>query len=259
MPAGQPPVQNLLVLTKITAILDAFTLADPELPLSEIRTRTGLPQSTAQRLVANLVEQGFLDRTRGGYRIGVRMLHWAAPAMQGLEAVDIIRPVLDEMRDTLGETAAVFRESQGHRVCIALAETRQVLRRAIRVGQILPLHAGSAGRVILAWTPDRLAEILQRDLESFTDETIVERDQLAAVVKETAVQGYAVTTGERQTGASGLSAPIFTAQGELFGALTVMGPTSRMPEETCREWAPYVLERAEQLTRTLGGRHPDER
>ncbi|MGI6877787.1 IclR family transcriptional regulator [Microbacterium sp. gxy059] len=258
MSEAQPSGQNLLVLTKITGILNAFTQARPELTLAEIRQSTGLPQSTAQRLVANLVDQGFLDRTRDGYRIGVRMLHWAAPAMQGLEAVDIVRPVLEEMRDRLGETVAVFRESQGYRVCVALAETREMVRRAMRVGQILPLHAGSAGRVILAWTPGLLDRILAAGLEPLTPDTIVDRAELERVVRETLVAGIAITAGERQTGAIGLSAPVFGPQGELFGALTVMGPSSRIPEETGREWAPYVLERAEHLTRTLGGRHPDE-
>src|SRR5690606_16501239 len=63
---------NLLVLGKITSILDSFTLARPSLTLAEIRESTGLPASTVQRLVANLVSVGLLDRDAQGYRIGVR-------------------------------------------------------------------------------------------------------------------------------------------------------------------------------------------
>lgn len=42
----------LPVLGKNNAILDAFTLTDPTLTLADQRGRTGLPASTAQRLVA---------------------------------------------------------------------------------------------------------------------------------------------------------------------------------------------------------------
>lgn len=259
MTSPQPRGQHLLVLTKITAILDAFGLAEPELTLAQIRERTGLPSSTAQRLVANLVDHGFLDRTAAGYRVGVRMSYWAAPAMQGIDAVDIMRPVLAEMRDEIGETVGVFRESQGYRVCVALAETRQIVRRAMRVGQVMPLHAGSAGRVLLAYTPGLMAEALERGLEPLTSDTITDPDELVRVVRETVDQGYAMSTGERQSGSSGLSAPIFNAQGDLFGALTIMGPTSRMPRNALEGWVPYLLEHAERLTRTMGGRHPDER
>lgn len=250
--------QGLLVLGKISAILDAFTLRQPELSLTEIRQRTGLPVSTAQRLVANLVDQGFLDRSENGYRVGLRMSHWAAPALQGTEPVDIVKPVLESTRDELDETVAFYRESAQQRVCIALAETRQILRRAMRVGQILPVHAGSAGRVILAWTPGLLERITDAELSPLTAETITDIDALRTVVSETQEAGYAITVGERQSGSSGLSAPVFNPQADLFGVLTIMGPSSRMPRERCEELVPYLLEQAEHLTRTLGGRHPDE-
>lgn len=69
---------NLLVLAKIRDILDAFTLTRPEMTLTEIRDATGFPSSTVQRLVTNMVAQGFLDRNGDRIRIGMRMAFWAA-------------------------------------------------------------------------------------------------------------------------------------------------------------------------------------
>ena len=43
--------QPLLVLSKITEILDAFSLSRPSMTLGEIHQATGLPTSTVQRLV----------------------------------------------------------------------------------------------------------------------------------------------------------------------------------------------------------------
>ena len=77
--------QNLLVLTKITAILDAFSLSHPELTLTEIREATGLPTSTVHRLVASLVDAGFLDRAVDRIRMGTRMSYWAACAVEGMD------------------------------------------------------------------------------------------------------------------------------------------------------------------------------
>jgi hypothetical protein len=65
--------QPLLVLGKITEILDAFTLAHPDMTLGEIQQATGLPTSTVQRLVSNMVAQGLLDRKGDRIRVGVRM------------------------------------------------------------------------------------------------------------------------------------------------------------------------------------------
>jgi DNA-binding IclR family transcriptional regulator len=248
----------LLVLRKITAILDAFSLARPELSLADIRAVTGVPHSTVQRLVANMVQEGILDRHGDKFRVGVRMAHWAAPATQGLDFLELLTPVLRRLRDELGETACIFRESQGKRVCIALAETRRMLRRVVQVGEIMPLHVGAAGRVLMAWTPDVAEQIYQSGLHSLTDQTITDAASLEAAVAKTRADGFAITTGERVSGASGISAPIFGPQGELYGALTVMGPAMRMPYDVCASWVEPVLAAAEEATRVIGGVVPPE-
>ena len=70
MTENSPKQQPLLVLGKITEILDAFSFDRPAMTLGEIQQSTGLPTSTVQRLVTNLVQQGFLDRGGDRIRIG---------------------------------------------------------------------------------------------------------------------------------------------------------------------------------------------
>jgi hypothetical protein len=84
----------LVVLSKIRGILDAFALTRPALSLSELRSATGFPTSTVQRLVANLVAEGFLDRDGDRYRIGATMAYWAAPAIQGIDRLRAVTPAL---------------------------------------------------------------------------------------------------------------------------------------------------------------------
>ncbi|CAH0250582.1 Transcriptional repressor IclR [Arthrobacter sp. Bi83] len=258
MSPNESSATPLLVLRKITSILDAFSLAQPELSLAEIRAATGVPHSTVQRLVANMVQEGILDRHGDRFRVGVRMAHWAAPATQGLDFLELLTPVLRRLRDELGETACVFRESQGKRVCIALAETRRMLRRVVQVGEIMPLHVGAAGRVLLAWNPDVADQVYRSGLRSLTDQTITDAANLEAAVARTKADGFAITTGERVSGASGISAPIFGPQAELYGALTVMGPAMRMPYDVCASWVEPVLAAAEESTRVIGGTIPQE-
>src|SRR5689334_5245915 len=62
------------VTSKVVALLDAFTPAEPVLSLNELAAATGLTTSTAHRLANELVEWGGLERgENGGYRIGLRM------------------------------------------------------------------------------------------------------------------------------------------------------------------------------------------
>lgn len=248
--------QPLLVLGKITEILDAFSFDRPSLTLGEIQQSTGIPTSTVQRLVTNLVAQGLLDRAGDQIRIGVRMAYWAATATKDLDVLSVVNPVLKEMRDLTGETSCFFRPEQNYRVCVAVAETRHALRRDMYVGKVIPLNVGSASRVLLAYDSELAERILGGTLEKMTDESITESDILRARLLRARADGYAITTGERETGASGLSAPVFDSATDIVGAVTISGPTLRMPLSQCEEWVDLLVSHAEQITRTLGGRYP---
>ncbi|WP_231567669.1 IclR family transcriptional regulator [Sinomonas humi] len=249
-------VKPLLVLGKIRGILDAFTLSRPALTLSEIRAATGYPTSTVQRLVANLVAEEFLDREGDRVRIGVKFAYWAAPATRGLDELEVIKPVLEGLRDLTGETVSLFRLEENFRVCVAMAETRHALRREMHVGKLLPLHAGSAGRVLMAWNPEAEKAALSSTLERLTEHTITDPKRLHADVDQTRRDGYAITSDERDEGATGLSAPIFNSMGDLTGALSVSGPSLRVTAEKCQAWIEPLVEAAEQATRLIGGRLP---
>jgi DNA-binding IclR family transcriptional regulator len=247
----------LLVLGKITEILNVFTLRRPSLTLRDIQQATGIPPSTVQRLVTNLVANGFLDRAGDRFRIGVKMAYWAAAAARELDVLDVVNPVLKDLRDRTEETACFFRAEGEQRVCIAVAETRHALRREISVGRIAPVTVGASGRVLLAWHPELAERALAHELPQLTDSTVTNRDELRKLIKQTHADGFAITVGERVDSASGLAAPVFDAAAELVGAVSVQGPTLRMPYEQCVEWVDVVVEHAERITRALGGRFPD--
>ena len=252
--AGSSKHKPLLVLGKITEILDAFSLAKPSMTLGELQQATGLPTSTVQRLVTNMAAQGFLDRVGDQIRVGTRMAFWAASAMKDLDILTILKPVLTEIRDTTGETACFFRVEQHYRVCVAIAETHHALRRDMYVGKLIPLHAGSAGRILLAWNPMLAEEILAGPLEPMTDGTVTSAEELRALIAKARADGYAISAGEREDSASGLSAPVFDSSGEIVGALMISGPTLRMPRQQCEAWVDLLVGFAEQVTRTIGGR-----
>lgn len=249
-----PGVKPLLVLSKIREILDAFTLAEPSLTLAEVRTKTALPTSTAQRLVANLVASGFLDREDDRYSIGVDFAYWASAATQRLDLVDIVTPVLKRLRDETGETASLFRAERTFRVCVAMAETRHGIRRELHVGKLLPLYAGSSGKVLMAWDGGLADRALAEPLERLTDATITDPAALRAELAGIRERGFAVTRDEQESGAIGISAPVFDGSRAVIGAIGLSGPTSRISDAQCEEWADEVVAAADQTTRLLGGR-----
>lgn len=97
----------------------------------------------------------------------------------------------------------------------------------MHIGKIIPLHVGSAGRVLMAWDDDALNEVLGSALAEFTDATVVDPDLLRSKVDETRRMGFAITSGERDEGATGVAAPVFDSHGHVLGALMISGPSFR--------------------------------
>ncbi len=72
--AGDRTGSRRTVLGRALAVLGTFATDRPELVLGAIVAATGLPPSTAYRLVAELVAWGALEKVgRGRYRVGIRL------------------------------------------------------------------------------------------------------------------------------------------------------------------------------------------
>jgi IclR family transcriptional regulator, acetate operon repressor len=242
----------ILVLGKAGAVMDAFTPAEPALTAREVQQRTGLPATTTLRLLYTMVEEGFLDRRGDQYLPGLATLRWATIARQGLDLVRLAQPVLEELRDTTDESAYLYVRHGRHSVCVAVAESRHAVQQVLRVGEVLPLHAGSAARVFLAFDPRALEALAAAELPALTSRTITDLDRLTEVAAETRHAGYAASFEERSLGAVSLSAPVFDDLGALAAVLGVAAPRQRFSSDRVPVLAAPVMQAARQLSTRLG-------
>jgi DNA-binding IclR family transcriptional regulator len=245
-------VPRLLVLAKMRSILDAFTPIKPELTMSELSALTGFPASTTTRFVKNLVHDGLLEKVDDRYRIGLAVVRWAGMALRGRDLVDVAGPVLSWLRDESGESVQLCVREGRFAVVIGAASSFHSVARQMRVGEMNYLHAGSTGRIFLAFDPRAFDALGDGPLEAFTGQTTTDRTELLASAERVREQGYAVTTEERNDGAVGISAPVFDVTGALAGSVGISGPTSRMLPETLDEQIALVVEAGHRLTESLG-------
>src|SRR5262249_27622293 len=73
--------------------------------------------------------------------------------LKGLEVVAVARPILEELRDATGETAALFRLEEDRGICILECESRHVLSISRGVGDSLKIAQGATGKAMLAFMP----------------------------------------------------------------------------------------------------------
>ncbi|MBT2568079.1 IclR family transcriptional regulator [Arthrobacter sp. ISL-85] len=242
----------LLVLRKVTEILNCFSVEFPEPTLQQIARQTGLPPSTCQRLVQNMVREGFLDRDGDRYRIGLRLVQWAAPGTFGLDVVRLIRPILQELRDRTGETACLYMRDGAFRTVVAVAETRHVVMRPFLVGQVMPIHAGAPGKIFLAFDPEARQAIEDTELTRYTPATPDTWEKLDAQVSSARAAGFYAAFGERNSDVGSISAPVFNHAGRLAAVLGVGFPTQRVGPDDVGRLGPAVADAAREASAALG-------
>src|SRR5690349_18429114 len=105
MAGGSTEWRGRSVISKVVALLDAFTTTAPELTLNELAQRTGLPVSTTYRLVSELVDWGGLERVPGGgYRIGLRMWELGTLAPRGETLREVALPFMSDLYEATLES-----------------------------------------------------------------------------------------------------------------------------------------------------------
>jgi DNA-binding IclR family transcriptional regulator len=222
------------VLDKALLVLDA--VAGGATSLAALTERTGLSRATAHRLAVALEVHRLLARDAAGrWEIGPK-----AAELTGNGGDRLLKgagPVLARLRDTTGESAQLYRRQGDRRLCVAVAERGHGLRDTVPVGSELPLTAGSAGQVLLAWTPDD--PLLAR--AAFTDRTLTDVRR----------RGWAHSVAERESGVASVSAPVRGPDGRVVAAVSVSGPLERLTRSPGRLHADAVLAAAAELSRLL--------
>ena len=245
---------STLVLHKIVRLLDCFSTEAPDPTLRDLVHATGLPSSTCQRLVQDLVAEGFLDRDGDRYRIGIAMVRWATPGTLGLDVVRIVKPVLTRLRDETGETACLYVRDGLFRTVVAVAETRHVVMRPFLVGMVMPIHAGAPGKIFLAFDPTARGDLEGTRLDRFTAATpgtLAELDEQVTAVR---AQGFYAAFGERHPDVGSIAAPVFDHTGELAVVLGLGFPTQRITEADVPRLGPVVSGAAREAGQLLGHR-----
>lgn len=228
-------------LDRVVAILDAVESGVHR--FTGIMDATGLPRGTTHRLIASLEGHGFLSRYPGfGYRLGPRLLRLAHEAMRELPLRDVAHPSLERLARVTGESAQLYVRSGDERVCIDAVESRSELRTIVPVGASLPVHAGSAAKVFLAFAPDP-----GRHVRKAADPVRFGRD-----VELVRTRGWASSNDERQQGVGSVSAPILGDRDVLLGVVSISGPSSRMSKANAKQYVPAVQEVARRIESALG-------
>ena len=142
---------------------------------------------------------------------------------------------------------------RGEALIVEVIRSRHVLAMATSVGQRVPLHGTAGGKVFLAFAPEAEREAaLARPLKKFTAKTILDPDVLRREAAQFVAQGYTFDDEEYEVGVRAISAPIRNASGQVFAAISMPGPVTRITKERIPEIGQALVETAAAISRRMG-------
>jgi len=227
---------------------------DGEAGVTDIAAELGVHKSTAFRLLATLeshrmVEQ---DGDRGRYRLGVGNLRLAGATTARLDLVTEARPVCRQLAADTGETVNITVRSETSALYLDQVAGSSALQSHNWVGQHIPLHATSNGKVLISELNDAELKAAVRELPRLTDKTVKKRTELKAQLEHIREVGYAVVVDELEVGLTAAAAPIRNAHGDIVASMSISGPTFRLTDERLEETVPLLLAAAIEVSHRLG-------
>jgi IclR family KDG regulon transcriptional repressor len=251
-------------------VLECF-LVKPGLTTLEIMQATGFTRNRVMRLTGTLTHRGHLmaDPETGIFSTGPKIFALGKVFERNRLSLSLVRPILRDIALRTGESASLYVREGFERVVLAREEGTHAIRHAISEGQRMDLHAGAAGKVILAFSPQEIVEavLAKTGLPKRAAATITSKKSLFKELDTIRGQGYAVSMGERAADVCALAAPVFEHGHELAGALSISGPISRFSPQIRKAHAQLLRADGLKLSRQLGwmppshdkgGRMPDD-
>lgn len=182
-------------------------------------------RSAMQRALMTLADAGWIRTTYerpprwelSAHLFTIARLPYSAGSLR-----EDARRSLEELRNEIDETAFLAVPDVNQFVVVDVAESRQMLRMAPRIGELIAPRESATGRAVLPYLEaGRQAEMLGRPPNE------AELAEFATTRK----RGYGISVGDVLQWVTSLAAPVFDGHGEPLGAIVISGLTDRITAE----------------------------
>ena len=209
----------------------------------------GLPASTVYRYLRTLRDLGLVEETDGWYRPGEHL--GTTRRVSNSTLASLAKPILRPLAAETGETALITARAGMAALCVEQVESPSHMRMAFEIGQVLPLQAGAASRVLLAYAPqDVIERALGGPLAVYTAST-PDAVKLRRQLENIRATGFATSRGEFIPGAFAVAVPVFHGESVVAG-LALAGPAARCTHEWQVLARPRLADAARSLSALLG-------
>jgi DNA-binding IclR family transcriptional regulator len=239
---GTPAVKSVETAFRIVEALHDRGSAG----VTELADALAYPKSTVHNHLQTLERNEYVVNDDGTYRVGCRFLELGTHARDRRAIYEVARPEAERIAEETGEISGVVVEEHGRGVFVHRAKGDRAVHVDTYAGKRIYLHGAALGKAILAHLPeDRVDEIVDKHgLPALTENTITDREELGEALAEVRETGIAFDDEERLDGLRSVGAAVTNPDGDVLGAISIAGPTTRLQDDRFREEIPEVVRSA---------------
>ncbi len=218
-------------LERYARILEVLVSCPQGISLSQIAQSIGVQASSAHRLVNALCEIGFVDRLPDSkaYVLGARMQRLCTLSVTPTSVIALVEPELHQIVREFSETAYLTQFTGTTVESIATAVPGGGEMAYVQPGRAMPLHAAASAKAILAHqSPDLVRALLAGPLQSYTERTKTDLQEILKELQAVRTQGFAVCDNELDPGVLSYAVPVQGADGTVRYAIGISGFAQRM-------------------------------
>lgn len=217
-------------IQKAFDILNIFTREMPVLSLDRISEISGIPKTTVFRILGQLEENGYVTKQdqlgKIYYSLGFAYLEKGQLVKDRMDIREMVRGEMLRLRNEMNLTIQLAIRDNQDAVYIEQFESWRPIRVFPAIGKRVPLYSAACPRVLLAYTEKAEQQWLmsQYAYEKFTENTIIDQEQLTHILTEIQFSGYSVSRGELYPDTYAIAVPIIhPVTNECLAAMSIIG------------------------------------
>lgn len=238
------------------SILELLSTSPDGLALGDIAKTLDIPPSATHRLLAELVEQGYLRQSddHGTYALSMKMVSLTLSYLSRVNLVDLAKPSIDRLAAESRALARLAIPDDAHLTWVLKAQgSRGNIRYDPPMKYDVWLSCSASGHAWLSAMSDETAlEIVFR--QGLTREgggpnaprTV---EEVLTLIHRARARGYAIVTDAYEPGVTGIAVPIVNPElGMVTGVLSIAGPNGDMDSAKCEQLIPAMQREAQELS-----------
>jgi DNA-binding IclR family transcriptional regulator len=239
-------------------ILNCFNDENPYLGVSEISEMLNIHKSTIHALLITMEDEGFVSKSekKNKYFLTYKLFRLGNIVSEHISMKSVALPYMENLCKETGESVALNVRDHYKRLVLAVIENPHPLRLFLRTGQLLPLHASAAGKVLMADMNERQIEeaIKVEGLSKQTPNTITDPEELLKELHKVKKQGYATCNGEGYWDAGSVGVPVRDHEGNVIASIIIYGPLQNYRGEQLKKFIRATKDCAEKISHIMGYR-----